>query len=178
MLFRSNMVDGLKIGQLIMIPLTDNNFSQDGKYEKDEVLVPVYYKNTSRQAFYQIGQRFNNVPSALLKKWNRLSEDQAAEGASIIIGYLKVKADLSPLASTKSTIQEDPSRFPERADKVVSTSPEKSFKPTQPEKKEASASSKENPGGFFRSQFEKQQDRKSTRLNSSHSSVSRMPSSA
>jgi LysM repeat protein len=153
-----NMSDGLKIGQLIMIPLTENNFSQDGKAEKDEALIPIHYKATSRQALYQIGQRFNNVPSASLKKWNKLSADQAAEGMDLIIGFLKVKADLSPLASAKSVTYDVPVKVPEKTDNAVSAVTEKPIKPSLPEKKEEPVSLKNNSGGFFRSQYEKQRD--------------------
>ncbi|HUS00592.1 MAG TPA: hypothetical protein VMY77_02635, partial [Chitinophagaceae bacterium] len=42
---------------------------------------------------------YNKVPLDVLKKWNRLTGDAVGAGTKLIVGYLKVLKDQSPLAS-------------------------------------------------------------------------------
>ena len=95
---------GLGIGQELKIPLNELNFSQDGKAEPGEVFVPLYYRTTSRMPLSAISTLFKNVPVENLQAWNRLSGENVFAGSTIIVGYLKVKSDLSPLAKFAVTV--------------------------------------------------------------------------
>ncbi|RYD70677.1 MAG: LysM peptidoglycan-binding domain-containing protein, partial [Sphingobacteriales bacterium] len=89
---------GLSIGQVLRIPLNEVNFSQDGIGEPGEVFVPLYFRAPSRVSLSSVSERFQNVPVERLQAWNRISGENVFAGSSIIIGFLKVKSDLSPLA--------------------------------------------------------------------------------
>ena len=91
---------GLAIGQPVKIPLNELNFSQDGKAEPGEVFVPLYYRTGAKSSLASISSLFRNVPVENLQAWNRLSGDNVFAGSTIIVGYLKVKSDLSPLAKS------------------------------------------------------------------------------
>ena len=90
---------GLSLGQALKIPLTAVNFVQAGTPDADEVLVPVYHTVAGKEGLYRISTNFNKIPLETLKKWNNLKSDAVANGTNLIVGYLKVKKDLSPLAS-------------------------------------------------------------------------------
>ena len=90
---------GLSLGQIIKIPLAASNFSQDGVVAADEGLVPVYVTVKEKESLLHISSAYNNVALVLLKKWNHLSGKELSKGTELVIGYLKVKKDLSPLAS-------------------------------------------------------------------------------
>ncbi len=81
----------LDIGQLVKIPLTAANFSQDGRKGADEVLVPVYHIVQPREWMYRISVNHNKVPIERLEEWNNISRDNAQAGTRLIVGYLKVK---------------------------------------------------------------------------------------
>ncbi len=81
----------LDIGQLVNIPLTASNFSQDGRKGADEVLVPVYHIVQPREWMYRISVNHNKVPIEKLEEWNNISRDNAGAGTKLIVGYLKVK---------------------------------------------------------------------------------------
>lgn len=89
---------GLSIKQEIKIPLTESNFSQNGGVDADEVLVPLYHSVKEKEGLYRISTSYNKVPLETLKKWNNLKSDVVSNGTKLIIGYLKVKKDLSALA--------------------------------------------------------------------------------
>jgi LysM repeat protein len=90
---------GLALGQVIMIPLTDNNFLQSGNPKADEALVPVYYVVHEKEGFYRISVNNNKVPIVTVKKWNNITSDGVNPGTPLIVGYLKVKKDLSLFAN-------------------------------------------------------------------------------
>lgn len=90
---------GLSLGQALKIPLTDVNFLQSGAAASDEVLVPVYHTVAGKEGLYRISTNYNKLPLETLKKWNNLKSDAVANGTNLIVGYLKVKKELSPLAS-------------------------------------------------------------------------------
>ncbi len=97
--FNNTSLDkGLSIGQNIKIPLTPANFIQSGQPAVDEVLVPLYHKVKEKEGLYRISQSYNKVSPEQLKSWNKLKSDELANGTDLIVGYLKVKQDLSPLA--------------------------------------------------------------------------------
>jgi LysM repeat protein len=88
---------GVSIGQNIKIPLK-TNFVQDNAVAADETAVPVYHKVEPKETLYQLSARFNKVSIASLKTWNNLQNDVVSPGQGLIIGYLKVKNELSSLS--------------------------------------------------------------------------------
>jgi LysM repeat protein len=95
----SASMDKLTIGQQLRVPLTAQNFSQDGQRKADEVFVPVYHIVQEKEWMYRIGQNHNKISVETLEKWNSVTNDQLQPGMKLIVGYLKVKAGLSPLAA-------------------------------------------------------------------------------
>jgi LysM repeat protein len=90
---------GLSIGQSLKVPLEATNFTQTGGAAPDEVLVPVHHVVEPKEGLYHISQTYGKVPLESLRKWNKLSSDNLSTGTKLIVGYLKVKKDQSPLAS-------------------------------------------------------------------------------
>ncbi|HEV3250348.1 MAG TPA: hypothetical protein VGZ71_05315 [Puia sp.] len=94
----SSMTKPLAIGQLLNIPLTTVNFSQNGLKANNETLVPVYHIIQEREWMYHISTLYNRVAVTTLEKWNHINKDQAKAGLPLIVGYLKVKTAQSSLA--------------------------------------------------------------------------------
>ena len=90
--------NGLSIGQTIKVPLKPVNFTQTNNVAVDEVAVPVYHKVVANETLFQVSNKFGKVPAASLKKWNNINSDDINEGQNLIVGYLKVKKDLSAFA--------------------------------------------------------------------------------
>lgn len=90
---------GLSLGQTIKIPMGPNNFSQGEAPNENEVMVPVYHVTKPKEGLFRVSVTYNKVPIDVLKKWNRLSGDAVGAGTKLIVGYLKVLKDQSPLAS-------------------------------------------------------------------------------
>ncbi len=90
---------GLNLGQVIKVPLTAANFSQDAVVDNDEVLVPVYHVVRDKEGLYRIATNFNKLPLQTLKQWNNISGEAVNSGTKLVVGYLRVKKELSPLAS-------------------------------------------------------------------------------
>ena len=95
---------GLALGQIIKIPLTASNFLQSGTPAVGEVLVPVYHTVKDKEGLFRISADYNKLPVGTLKKWNNISGESVDNGTNLIIGYLKVKKDLSPLAAKAVTV--------------------------------------------------------------------------
>ena len=89
---------GLSLGQLIKIPLNSSNFYQSGSAEADETFVPVYHKIKEKEGLYRVAKNHNDLPLETLKQWNNISADAVKNGMQLIVGYLKVKTELSGLA--------------------------------------------------------------------------------
>ncbi|HMF73368.1 MAG TPA: LysM peptidoglycan-binding domain-containing protein [Flavitalea sp.] len=89
----------LNIGQLIRIPLTATNFSQNGAKLPDESFIPLYYIVQEKEGMYRISVTHNKVSADNIKKWNSLGSEQLKNGMKLVVGYLKVKGDQSPFAS-------------------------------------------------------------------------------
>lgn len=89
---------GLGIGQKLKVPLNDQNFAQGGQSASDEALIPVYHTVQGKEGLYRIGQNFNKATVDQLKAWNKLKSDEVSVGSKLIVGYLRVKKELSPLA--------------------------------------------------------------------------------
>ncbi|MEO6547574.1 MAG: LysM peptidoglycan-binding domain-containing protein [Ferruginibacter sp.] len=90
---------GLSLGRSLKIPLSPNNFVQSGNAGGDEVLVPVYHTVAGKESLYRISVNYNKLPVETIKHWNSLKSDAVADGTRLIVGYLKVKKDLSALAA-------------------------------------------------------------------------------
>ncbi|UAY52440.1 muramidase family protein [Ferruginibacter albus] len=93
----------LNLGQTIKIPLNETNFSQGTAAGDGEVLVPVYHTIKDKEGLYRVSTNYNKVPVATLKTWNKLNGEVVDNGTNLIIGYLKVKKDLSAFAAQGTT---------------------------------------------------------------------------
>jgi LysM repeat protein len=94
---------GLSLGQVIKIPLMEVNFLQKGDAETGEVLIPLYHAVKEKEGLYRIGVNYNNLPLTTLKQWNNIKGDAVPNGTKLIVAYLQVKSDLSPLAAMAKT---------------------------------------------------------------------------
>jgi LysM repeat protein len=95
---------GFSVGQIIKIPLVPNNFSQGEAPKENEVMVPLYHIVQAKEGLYRISVTYNKVSMDALKKWNKLSGDAVSNGTKLIIGYLRVSKDQSPLASQATKV--------------------------------------------------------------------------
>lgn len=162
---------GLSIAQKIKIPLVENNFWQKGARTAQEVTIPLYYKTPSKSSLATIAKDFKTTV-AELKSWNQGIGDELNAGSRIVIGFLKIDKNVSPLAEKASPVRQDPviTTTPKEEknepvetknedkpvdDKVVKTN---ETKPTQTsDKKDSTASpAKYNGDGFFRNEYEAQ----------------------
>jgi LysM repeat protein len=98
----SNLQTGLKIGQVVKVPLNDQNFDQLNKKPAGETLVPVYHVVANGETLFRIGNNYNKVPLTSVKEWNHLSSDNVVAGKALIIGYLKVKNEQVAALKTKA----------------------------------------------------------------------------
>ncbi len=94
---------GLALNQLIRVPLNPLNFLQDGNAAADEVLIPLHHPVQEKEGLYRITLNYNKLPLETLKRWNNIKGDAVANGTNLIVGYLKVKTALSPLAAMAKT---------------------------------------------------------------------------
>ena len=125
------MEKGLNPGQVLKIPLTAGNFSQNKTAASGEVLVPLYYTVKEKDGLYRIGINHNKLPVETLKKWNNIKSDAVNKGTKLVVGYLKVKKDQSALAVKTTPVKnEDKAVIP-----VVVTPPEKKEEVVVPETK-------------------------------------------
>jgi LysM repeat protein len=95
---------GLTLGQTIKIPLAANNFSQGEAAAENEVLIPVYHVVLEKESLARVSANYNKVPIAAIRNWNKLSKDAVRPGTNLIVGFLKVLKDQSPLASRAMNI--------------------------------------------------------------------------
>jgi LysM repeat protein len=78
-----DMTKGLIIGQVLRIPLTDSNFTQQGNHG-----TPVYYKLEENEGLLKVSAAFKGVPLENLRNWNGLSDEKPAPGSKLIVGFL------------------------------------------------------------------------------------------
>jgi LysM domain len=88
----------LDVNTVIKIPLTASNFDQKQLKSGGESLIPIYHLVADKEWAFRISSIYNDVPVTSLEKWNKLKRDDIKPGIQIIVGFLKVKTDLSPLA--------------------------------------------------------------------------------
>jgi len=93
-----NMDKPLEVAQQLHIPLTAANFDQKQKKSAGETLVPLYHVVQDQEWMFRISSIYNDVPVTSLEKWNQIQRDAVKQGMPLIVGFLKVKTDLSPLA--------------------------------------------------------------------------------
>jgi LysM repeat protein len=95
---------GLNLGQVIKVPLNAANFSQDGAVAADEVLVPVYHIVKEKEGLYRIATSYNKLPVETIKQWNNIKGEAVNSGTKLIVGYLKVKKELSAFAGMAKAV--------------------------------------------------------------------------
>src|SRR3954468_20276662 len=88
----------LEVSTVINIPLTSVNFDQKQFKSTGESLIPVYHEVGDKEWIYKISSIYNDVPVTSLEKWNKIKRDDVKKGTVLVVGFLKVKTDLSPLA--------------------------------------------------------------------------------
>jgi hypothetical protein len=93
----------LEVSTVIDIPLTSLNFDQKQLKSTGETLIPIYHEVGDKEWMYKISSIYNDVPVTSLEKWNKIKRDDVKKGTILIVGYLKVKTDLSPLVMGIST---------------------------------------------------------------------------
>jgi hypothetical protein len=87
----------LEVATTLNIPLTAANFDQKQIKSSDESLIPIYHLVAEREWMFKISSIYNDVPVTSLEKWNKIKRDDVKPGVLLIVGFLKVKTDLSPL---------------------------------------------------------------------------------
>ena len=95
---------GLSLNQVIKIPLLVTNFLQVGEAADDEATIPVYHTAKDKENLLKISANYNKLPINTLKQWNNIKGESVANGTKLIVGYLKVKKDLSALAGTAKPV--------------------------------------------------------------------------
>lgn len=93
----------LEVSTIINIPLTSGNFDQKQLKTVGESLIPIYHEVGDKEWMYKISSIYNDVPVTNLERWNKIKRDDVKKGTVLIVGYLRVKTDLSPLAIGIST---------------------------------------------------------------------------
>jgi LysM domain len=88
----------LEVGTMLNIPLTAVNFDQKDLKLPGETLIPIYHVVGEKEWMFKISSVYNDVPVTSLEKWNKIKRDDVKKGISLIVGFLKVKTDQSPLA--------------------------------------------------------------------------------
>jgi LysM repeat protein len=172
--------NGLSVGKSLKIPLGENNFFQSGTAANNEALVPVYHHVQPKEGLYRVSIDYNKVPLSSIKKWNHLTSDDVGTGVPLIVGYLRVDKNQSPLASKSIDVEKDVTENEQPKKEPISSAvnaerlpPVK--KPDEPtEKKEASPVDSQSTattvdtkstinfhGGFFKKLYDSQSTDKS-----------------
>ena len=133
-----NFETPLEVSTVINIPLTSGNFDQKQFKSAGESLIPVYHEVGDKEWVYKISSIYNDVPVTSLEKWNKIKRDEVKKGTVLIVGYLKVKTDLSPLAMG---ISSNPVSSPATADGQVKSAKDAEPSSLQVSNKPAQANS-------------------------------------
>lgn len=112
-----SMDKGLGIGQLLKIPLKEQNFSQQANTPSDGIRV--LHSVQQKEGLFKVAGLYQ-VDKLLLKKWNGLSTDQINVGSSLTIGFLfaqtpvaaaplapSVDKAITPSVSSSNTAQQE-----------------------------------------------------------------------
>jgi hypothetical protein len=100
---KMNFEKPLELATVLNIPLTAGNFDQKQVKGSGETLIPIYHMVEEKEWMIKVSSIYNDVPITSLEKWNKIKRDEVKKGTPLIIGFLKVKTDLSPLAMGIST---------------------------------------------------------------------------
>ena len=100
----------LNVGQKIKIPVSNNNFVQNGQKAADETLVPLYHIVQVKHTLYGISRMYNNVHIDFIKEWNNMSNDVIKLNQYLIIGYLKIKGNDMPSNTLAAKISATPEK--------------------------------------------------------------------
>jgi LysM repeat protein len=103
----------LEVATQLNIPLNASNFDQKQLKIPGETLVPIYHMVEEKEWMFKLSSIYNDVPVTSLEKWNNIKRDDLKPGIDLIVGFLRVKTDLSPLASG---ISSNPSVTPPTTD--------------------------------------------------------------
>ncbi|HSZ32141.1 MAG TPA: LysM peptidoglycan-binding domain-containing protein [Puia sp.] len=103
----------LEVATQLNIPLNASNFDQKQLKIPGETLVPIYHMVEEKEWMFKLSSVYNDVPVTSLEKWNNIKRDDLRAGTDLIVGFLRVKTDLSPLASG---ISSNPSILPSTSD--------------------------------------------------------------
>ncbi|MGV3656357.1 MAG: LysM peptidoglycan-binding domain-containing protein [Chitinophagaceae bacterium] len=157
------MEGGLNIGQSLMIPLKDGNFSQSAAKG-----TPVYYTVGQGEGLYRVSVNSGKVALDNIRKWNSLQGDNVSPGQQLIVGYL-VSAEMQakPVVAKAEPAPAQPERREpvqqreEQRTETVRTEPVR----TEPAPQPRTTSNNNNTSrtqvatggsGYFKSQFEQQ----------------------
>ena len=122
----------LEVAQEIKIPLTAINFDQKQKKSAGESLIPIFHVVEEKEWMFKISSIYNDVPVTSLEKWNKIKRDDVKKGTPLIVGFLRVKTDLSPLASgitsnpaigNSATVTSSTNTISQNSAKPVNTTP-------------------------------------------------------
>lgn len=103
---RIDMNAGLQIGQIIHIPLTDTNFSQNTNRG-----IPIYYTVKEREGLLTVSRQNLDVTMQKIRDWNNLKSDKLNVGTRLIVGYLVTTPPAEvqePIAKNEPEIREEP----------------------------------------------------------------------
>lgn len=146
----TDMNKGLAIGQPIKVPLVNVNFSQDKKKAADEVLVPVYYTVKEGEWMFRVSTNHNKVSIENLEAWNNINRNQVKAGLNLVVGYLKVKKELSALAVANPAEYAVVSREPTVSPKAPVPAPREEKPITTPVSAEKQPTNKPEPAPVFK----------------------------
>jgi hypothetical protein len=93
-----DLSSGLSIGQIIKIPLNETNFWQKGSRKGNETVVAIYHSVQAKETFQSVSNLYHIDKSNIIS-WNNISGEKMNVGDKVIIGFLKVDKNLSPLAA-------------------------------------------------------------------------------
>jgi hypothetical protein len=88
----------LEVATQLNIPLNSANFDQKQIKNPGETLVPIYHVVEEKEWMFKLSSIYNDVAVTNLEKWNNIKRDDLKPGTDLIVGFLRVKTDLSPLA--------------------------------------------------------------------------------
>lgn len=142
-----DMNNGLSVGQTLMIPLTENNFSQSSNKG-----TPVYYTVAEKEGLYRVSMNNNKVSLDELRKWNRINGDNISAGQKLIVGYL-LSSEMQSVARADQSAPAQEMGLPARPPQTETQ------QPRQEQPKNITTVS--NPvaiggAGYFKTQFEQQ----------------------
>jgi LysM repeat protein len=141
-----DMNNGLSVGQSLMIPLTENNFSQSANRG-----TPVYYTVAEKEGLYRVSMNNNKVSLDELRKWNGINGDNISAGQKLIVGYL-LSSEMQSVARAEQSAPAQELGLPNRPPQT-----EQQSRNEQPK----NITQVSNPvavggAGYFKTQFEQQ----------------------